>query len=210
MTEPNGPPRGARWLAAALGVLLALGASAQERTLMVLGDSLSTAYGFERERGWVSLLARRLERTHPGYRVVNASISGETTRAARARLPAALAQHRPDIVIIELGGNDGLRGIAPAQTRANLAAVIARLRAREIEVLLVGMRLPPNYGPRYVEAFEAVYPELAQRFGVPLVPFLLEGVATDPALMQADGIHPRARAQPRILANVWPHLEPLL
>lgn len=177
---------------------------------MVLGDSLSTSYGFERERGWVSLLAQRLERTHPGYRVVNASISGETTSGARARLPEALERHRPDVVIVELGGNDGLRGIPLAETRRHLDAILEMLRERDITVLLAGMQLPPNYGPRYTEVFANMYRELAADTGVALVPFLLEGVATDAALMQSDGIHPRARAQPRILANVWPHLEPLL
>ncbi len=177
---------------------------------MVLGDSLSTGYGFERERGWVSLLAERLERTHPAYRVVNASISGETTHGARARLAAALDRHQPDVVIVELGGNDGLRGIPLAETRRHLAAILETLRDRDIAALLAGMRLPPNYGPRYTETFAKMYRELAEEAGVALAPFLLEGVATDPELMQPDGIHPRAEAQPRILANVWPHLEPLL
>ncbi|NIR32813.1 MAG: arylesterase [Gammaproteobacteria bacterium] len=199
-----------RWLCALLAAALAVSAYGRERTLMVLGDSLSTGYGFERERGWVSLLAQRLERTHPAYRVVNASISGETTHGARSRLPAALERHDPDVVIVELGGNDGLRGIPLAETRRHLEAILDMLREGDAVTLLVGMRLPPNYGPRYTEAFEAMYRELARDAGVTLVPFLLEGVATDAQLMQPDGIHPQAQAQPRILANVWPHLEPLL
>jgi acyl-CoA thioesterase-1 len=198
------------WLAGALALLVVAGASAAAPTLMVLGDSLSSGYGFDPARGWVALLADRLQRSHPSYRVVNASISGDTTRGARTRLEDALERYQPAVVIVELGGNDGLRGLPLSETRANLAAMITVLHGRGIRVLLTGIRLPPNYGARYTEAFAAMYQELSERFDVALVPFLLEGVATDPHLTQEDGIHPRAEAQPRILSNVWPHLEPLL
>lgn len=177
---------------------------------MVLGDSLSTGYGFERERGWVSLLAERLERTHPAYRVVNASISGETTHGARARLAAALDRHQPDVVIVELGGNDGLRGIPLAETRRHLATILETLRDRDIAALLAGMRLPPNYGPRYSEGFFNLYAEVSESRKVSRVPFLMDGVALERSLMQDDGLHPNAAAQPYLLENVWPHLEPLL
>jgi len=172
----------------------------------VLGDSLSAAYGLPEEAGWVALLAGRL----PGDRVVNASVSGETTAGGLARLPALLEQWRPDWVLLELGGNDGLRGLPPAHTRNNLARMIELSRAAGAQVLLIGIRLPPNYGQAYVQAFERIYPELAESHDVPLVPFLLEGVATRPGLMQPDGIHPRAEAQPLMLENVWRTLAPRL
>jgi acyl-CoA thioesterase-1 len=177
---------------------------------MVLGDSLSSAYGMPLEGGWVALLGERLASHHPAYRVVNLSISGETTRGARARLPAALAKHRPDIVIVELGGNDGLRGFRLDETRKNLNEILRMVQASGAQALLVGMQIPPNYGPQYVTAFRSIYAELAQRFSVPLVPFLLAGVADQPERMQADGIHPRAAAQPLVLDNVWLHLAPML
>ncbi|WP_297528277.1 arylesterase [Thiohalobacter sp.] len=179
---------------------------ASARTLLVLGDSLSAAYGLPEAAGWVALLAGRL----PGDRVVNASVSGETTAGGLARLPALLEQWRPDWVLLELGGNDGLRGLPPAHTRNNLARMIELSRAAGAKVLLIGIRLPPNYGQAYVQAFERIYPELAESHEVPLVPFLLEGVATRPELMQPDGIHPRAEAQPLMLENVWQILAPRL
>lgn len=178
--------------------------------VLVLGDSLSAGYGIDPSRGWVALLERRLERRGEGYRVVNASISGDTTRGGVARLPLALDAHRPAVVIVELGGNDGLRGLDVAQMRANLSRMITLSRESGAEVLLVGMRIPPNYGRRYTEAFHAAYGELARKHRVALVPFMLDGVALDPALMQNDGVHPRVEGQPRILENIWPHLEPLL
>ncbi len=178
--------------------------------IMVLGDSLSAGYGIEVGEGWVQLLQRRLDERAPGYRVVNASISGDTTRGARARLPEALRRNNPAIVVVELGGNDGLRGLALDETRENLAAIVAAASRHGAQVLLVGMRLPPNYGPAYTGRFEAIFRDISTRFDVPLVPFLLEGVALDPALMQPDGIHPNARAQPALLEVVWPHLASLL
>ncbi|MBB3189599.1 GDSL-type esterase/lipase family protein [Halomonas cerina] len=196
----------AAWLL--LLLLLALPLSAAERpVLLVMGDSLSAGYGIEHEAGWVSLLSERLEGK---AQVVNASISGETSRGGAARLPDLLRQHAPDIVLIELGGNDGLRGLPPAQMRANLAGMIEASRAAGARVLLLGIDIPPNYGSAYREAFTGVFSGLAERFDVPLVPFLLDGVALDASLMQNDGLHPTAAAQPTILANVWPALAPLL
>lgn len=176
----------------------------------MLGDSLSAAYNMDVQQGWVALLQQRLKQRDLPYHVVNASISGDTTAGGLARLPRLLAEHRPQVVIVELGGNDGLRGLPPEETRRNLSAIVARARAAGAKVLLLGVELPPNYGTRFNERFRRVYREVAAEHGVPLVPFVLEGVATDPALMQPDGIHPNAAAQPRILENVWPLLAPLL
>ncbi|TCO81395.1 acyl-CoA thioesterase-1 [Plasticicumulans lactativorans] len=178
--------------------------------LLVLGDSLSAAFGIDTRSGWVSLLAERLAARGLDLRVVNASISGDTTAGGLARLPPLLAEHRPRVVVIELGGNDGLRGLPLPVVRGNLESLIRASRDAGARVLLLGMRIPPNYGPRYTEAFHTLYADLAQRYEVPLVPFFLDGVAAQPGLMQDDGIHPRAEAQPRLLDNVWPALEPLL
>lgn len=178
--------------------------------ILVVGDSLSSAYGIPVAEGWVARLQRRLEREGYPYRVVNASISGDTTGGGLARLDAALERHRPAWVLLELGGNDGLRGIMPRVTRDNLEAMVEQVRAAGARPLLLGIQIPPNYGPVYTRRFAAVFPDVAEAQGVPLVPFLLEGVAGDPALMQDDGIHPRAAAQGRILDNVWEVLAPLL
>ena len=197
-----------------VGCFLGLGsvprAVASAPIVMVLGDSLSSAYGMPLERGWVALLRQRLVHHRPTHRVVNVSISGETTRGARARLPAALAKHRPEIVIVELGGNDGLRGFRLEETRNNLTEILRMVQSNGAQALLVGMQIPPNYGPQYATAFRGLYADLAQQFAVPLVPFLLARVADRPDRMQADGIHPRAVAQPVILDNVWLHLAPML
>lgn len=180
-------------------------------TLLVLGDSLSAGYGFPLERGWVHLLRKRLEAEHPGqYRVVNASASGDTTGGGLARLPRLLAEHRPHLVFIELGGNDGMRGLPLEAIRANLLAMTEAVQKANATPVLLGMRIHPNYGPRYTEAFHAAYAEVAEATGAALVPFLLEGVATDPKLMQRDGTHPNADAQEKLLANVWEALAPLL
>lgn len=180
-------------------------------TLLVLGDSLSAAYGMPVERGWVALLAARYAAAAPmPPKIVNASISGETTRGGLERLPALLAAHRPDLVVLELGANDGLRGLPVADLEANLARMIELSQQAGARVLLLGMRIPPNYGPRYTERFHASYAGLAARYDVPLVPFFLDGVAGDPALVQDDGLHPRAEAQPRMLENIWPALDTLL
>jgi acyl-CoA thioesterase-1 len=176
----------------------------------VLGDSLSAAYGMRVEEGWVSLLQKRLTSQGYGYRVVNASVSGETTAGGLARLPRALELHRPSIVILELGGNDGLRGLSLEQMRQNLDTMIRRSKSAGAKVLLAGMRVPPNYGPTYTQKFYALYEDLARRHRVPLVPFLMQDVALDASLMQDDGIHPNARGQPVLLEAIWPVLKPLL
>ena len=178
--------------------------------ILVLGDSLSAGYGIDVRTGWVALLGQRLYQQGYPQTVVNASISGDTTAGGRARLPEALRRHHPQVVIVELGGNDGLRGLSLAQTRANLDGIIKTAKSAGAQVLLVGIYLPPNYGPEYTKKFHAIYGELAHQYQLPLVPFLLAGVALTPGLMQADGLHPRAAAQPRLLDNVWPYLEPLL
>jgi acyl-CoA thioesterase-1 len=178
--------------------------------ILVLGDSLSAAWGIGNGNGWVDLLAKRLEQRRLPYRVVNASISGDTTYGGLTRLPAALDRNRPAIVVIELGGNDGLRGLGLDKTRTNLARIIELVRTQGARPLLVGMHLPPNYGPAYTGKFHAIYHDLAASYQIPLVPFLLEGVATRPELMQGDGIHPRAEAQATMLDNVWPELEKMI
>ncbi len=194
-----------------LTLILANPASAASApSILVVGDSLSAGYGIEMREGWVTLLQQRLVKKGYPHTVVNASISGDTTSGGRARLPDALKRHRPQIVIIELGGNDGLRGLSLRETRANLDAMIKAAQSAGAQVLLVGIHLPPNYGPEFTGKFHAIYHDLARAHGTALVPFLLEGVALTPGLMQSDGIHPRAVAQPRLLENVWPFLEPLL
>lgn len=179
-------------------------------TLLILGDSLSAAYGLDQNEGWVSLLERRLAREGHPVRVVNASISGDTTGGALARLPAELERHRPSVVLIELGGNDGLRGLPLEQMRRNLADIIAACRARGARVALAGLRLPPNYGRAYTQGFERIYPELAREYGVTLIPFLLEGLDDGLEHFQSDAIHPDREAQAVILDTVWKHLRPLL
>lgn len=198
------------WLLALLLLLAAPGAHARPRVLVVLGDSLSAAHGIDVEQGWVALLGARLARREPPWRVINASVSGATTSDGRARIGGLLARDRPAVVIVELGGNDGLRGIPMDTMRANLEAIVRRVLAAGARVLLLGVRLPPNYGAAYNRSFAAVFAAVARSERVALVPFLLEGVGGVPALMQADGLHPRAVAQRRLLENVWPALEPLL
>lgn len=178
--------------------------------ILVFGDSLSAGFGIDHSRGWVSLLAQRLDQENFPHRVVNASISGETTAGGVSRLPAALDSHQPAIVILELGANDGLRGLPLEHLRANLEKLIAISRDSGARVCLVGMKLPPNYGSRYAQGFEDIYTQLAKKQRTARVPFLLEGVADRRELMQADNIHPTAEAQPRLLDNVWPQLLPLL
>ena len=173
-------------------------------TLLVLGDSLSAAYGIEQEEGWVHLLNERLDGE---VAVVNASISGETTSGGAQRLPDLLGQHEPQLVLLELGGNDGLRGLPPQQMRHNLADMIEASQAADAEVLLLGIDIPPNYGQAYRDAFTGVYRDLAEEYDIALVPFLLDGVALEDGMMQSDGIHPTAAGQPVILDNVWPELE---
>lgn len=184
--------------------------AAHAASLLVLGDSLSAAYGIDRDQGWVSLLQRRIETQHEGIEVVNASISGETTAGGRARIDGLVRRHRPDIVIVELGGNDGLRGLAIAQMAANLDHIITTAKAGGARVLLLGMRLPPNYGPTYTREFHETYRRLAERHRIALVPFLLEDIIGERDAFQPDGIHPTAAMQVRILDTVWPALQPLL
>jgi acyl-CoA thioesterase-1 len=179
-------------------------------TVLVLGDSLSAAYGLEQKQGWVTLLEQRLYSQCADCVVINASISGETTAGGRSRIESLLNRHHPDIVIVELGGNDGLRGLPLTEMYANLDAIIAAVKRHKAKVLLIGMRLPPNYGPAYTEKFQNVYQRLADKQHVPWVPFLLAGLENNRNLFQADDIHPVAEAQGVMLENVWPHLQALL
>ena len=184
---------------------------AETPVILVFGDSVSAGYGLTRvEQGWVALLQTRLKQQEYVYQVVNASVSGETTAGGLARLPRALMLHQPRIVILELGGNDGLRALPIAQMRTNLARMVDLAAAAGAKVLLLGMRIPPNYGPDYTEQFRSSYSDLARDKKLALVPFLLNDIALAPDLMQADGIHPNELGQPRLLDNVWPALKPLL
>ena len=176
----------------------------------MVGDSLSTAYGFAQARGWVALLAERLKRERLDYIVANVSISGETSSGGVARIGASLAKTKPAVVIVELGGNDGLRGLSVAQMKSNLATIIEESQRAGARVLLVGMRMPPNYGDAYAKAFEKVYAELAKEQQVALLPFLLEGFGDKAELFQPDRIHPTDTAQPMVMNNVWRALAPLL
>ncbi len=179
-------------------------------TALVVGDSISAAFGLETSQGWVHLLQQRLDDGEHEYQVVNASISGDTSAGGLARLPALLREHEPDIVIIELGGNDGLRGQPPAQLKRNLAAMAEQAQQAGAKVLLLGMRMPPNLGQRYTSAFADAFDSLAAEKDLPYVPFLLEGIGGVQGMMQADRVHPTAQAQELMLDNVWPVLEPLL
>lgn len=194
---------------AILGLLL-IGQMAQAGTVLVVGDSISAAFGMDTQQGWVHLLDERMRNEGFEHQVVNASISGDTSAGGAARLPALLAEHQPQLVILELGGNDGLRGLPPNQLQQNLASMIDASRGAGAKVLLLGMRIPPNYGERYTTAFAKVFDDVAAEKNVPLVPFLLEGVGGVTSLMQDDGVHPAVAAQPRLLENVWPTLKPLL
>lgn len=198
------------WRITAVVTLLLWAQGAVAGTLLVLGDSISAAFGLDTRQGWVSLLEQRLAAEGFDYQVVNASVSGDTSAGGLARLPTLLAEHRPDLLIVELGGNDGLRGQPPAQLQQNLAAMVQQAHKAGTRVLILGMKLPPNYGLRYTTAFADVFPQVAKEQDVALVPFLLEGAAGLPLMTQADGIHPTAAAQPRLLDNVWPVLKPLL
>ena len=187
-----------------------MGGASAAGTILVFGDSLSSGYGLPAGAGWVDLLQQRLERDKYDYKVVNASVSGETTLGGRNRIAAALARHRPEIVVLELGANDGLRGAAVETIRSNLAAIIHASRQRGARILLIGMQLPPNYGSGYVEKFRDLYASLARTERVAFVPFMLDGFAEDRAQFLPDGVHPGASVQSRILATVWNHLRPLL
>jgi acyl-CoA thioesterase-1 len=187
-----------------------LHANTVNKTIVVLGDSLSAGFGLEMRESWVSLLQQKLSAEGYGYQVVNASISGDTTSGGLARLPRVLEQQRPGIVIVELGGNDGLRGLPVQRLRANLQEMISLASDAGARVVLAGIQIPPNYGMAYARSFAEVYPQVAQENGVALIEFILEDVALDPKLMQADGIHPNAAGQPIILDTVWSVLAELL
>ena len=191
--------------------LTALPAIAAAPVILVFGDSISAGYGLPRvQQGWVALLQARLKDQGYGYQVINASVSGETTEGGLARLPRALKLHHPAIVVLELGGNDGLRALPVAQMRANLARMAELAEAEGAKVALLGMRMPPNYGPQYAAQFTQAFADLARDNKLPLVPFVLAGIALSSELMQADGIHPNEAGQPQLLDNVWPVLKPLL
>lgn len=196
------------WALAAFCVPAA--AATKTPSILVFGDSISAAYGIRPDQGWVSLLQQKLKTQGYGYEVVNASVSGETTAGGLARLPRALSVHRPSIVIIELGGNDGLRALPIAQMRSNLMRMVTLGVESKAQVLLVGMRMPPNYGAKYTQQFHAVFDDIARFYKIPLVPFLLNDVALKDDLMQSDGIHPNVAGQPKLLDTVWPSLRSLL
>jgi len=186
-------------------------ANADTSSILVFGDSISAGYGLAHvEQGWVGMLRAKLKGEGYGYAVVNASVTGETTAGGLARLPRALALHHPRVVILELGGNDGLRALPIDQMRTNLAKMVDLSVGSGAQVLLLGMRIPPNYGPEFTEKFSAAFADVAREKKVPLVPFLLNDVALSPSLMQADGIHPNELGQPKLLDTVWPRLRPLL
>ena len=201
-----------RQLCFLLALLLAsVSARAEAPVILVFGDSISAGYGLARvDQGWVELLKTRLKTQGYGYEVVNASVSGETTAGGLARLPRALDLHHPKIVILELGGNDGLRALPVAQMRENFTQMIGLATRSGAKVMLLGMRIPPNYGPQYTSQFEAVYGDLARADHVPLVPFLMDHIALQPELMQGDDIHPNLKGQPILLDNIWPALRPML
>lgn len=192
-----------RLLSALLAGCLTAVASLASADILIVGDSISAAYGIDKAEGWAELLAERVNEECPGMAVHNASVSGETTAGGAARLPALLERYSPAILVIELGGNDGLRGMAPAHMQSNLAAMVQQGRAAGAEPVLLGMKIPPNYGERYTELFERAFRQVADDEKVPLLPFFLDGVGGDASLMQEDGIHPLAAAQPRLLDNAW-------
>lgn len=198
------------WFLSAGLALMCMVQNAAAGTVLIVGDSISAAFGLDTREGWVALLEKRLKDQGFSDKVVNASVSGDTSAGGQARLPALLAAHKPQVVILELGGNDGLRGQPPQQLQQNLAGMIQQSKKAGAKVLLLGMRLPPNYGARYTTAFAEVFPKVATENDITLVPFLLEGIGGVPSMVQSDGIHPTAEAQPRLLDNVWPMLKPLL
>ena len=198
-----------RFVLLIMGILLSNTINAQDN-ILILGDSLSAGYGLKADQGWGFLLQERLQQEYPQYNIINESISGDTTANGLNRLPRALQRSQPAIVIIELGANDGLRGHALSFAKKNLQKIIQSIREQTAKILLLGMRIPPNYGKKYTQAFAALYPDLAEQHDLILVPFMLHGVAGKPAFIQDDRLHPNAKAQPLILDNIWPYLKPLL
>ncbi|ANE57097.1 MULTISPECIES: arylesterase [Methylomonas] len=188
-------------------VLSVLPICASAKSIVVLGDSISAGYGIEVQQGWVALLQKKIAARGFDYTIYNESISGDTTAGGLARLPPILVNHKPDILLLELGANDGLRGLSPEEMEANLAAIIGKSLQAGAKVILLAMKIPPNYGKRYVEMFYDIYPELAQEFKISYVPFLLEDIVLRPELMQQDGIHPNALAQPILADKMWKHLQ---
>jgi len=183
---------------------------AASNSILIYGDSLSAAYGIPQQLGWASLLQQRLEDQHYPYKVINASVSGETTSGGLSRLSATLNEHQPNIVILELGANDGLRGLPLTEMKANLAQIIEKSKKSGAKVLIIGMRIPPNYGPKYSQSFTQKYQQLSQEFKVPRVPFMLQGMENRLELIQDDGLHPNVQGQPIILENIWPQLKLIL
>lgn len=197
-----------RFLVALIVSLMSM--TAMAKSIVVLGDSISAGYGIEVQQGWVALLRHKLAEENVSYEIINASISGDTTAGGLARIDKILATHQPEIVLVELGANDGLRGLSPKLMKDNLAEITRRAQKAGAKVLLLSMRIPPNYGKRYTEMVYGVYPQLSEELGVPYMPFILEDVALVKELMQPDGLHPNAKAQPMIADKVWLHLQPLL
>lgn len=180
------------------------------KSIVVLGDSISAGYGIDVKQGWVALLQKKFNEQQLDYVISNESISGDTSAGGLARIDQALARHKPAIVLLELGANDGLRGLSPVEMKNNLIEMVKRSQKAGAKVLLLSMRIPPNYGKRYIEMFYNIYPQLSAELNIPYVPFILEEVALKPELMQADGLHPNALAQPTVAEKIWPYLQPLL
>jgi acyl-CoA thioesterase-1 len=197
-------------LLSVFGIVFQAAHADDQPLILILGDSLSAGFGMDAEDSWVNLLEIRLQEQGHSYRILNSSISGDTTQGGLARLPRLLDRYQPEFVIIELGGNDGLRGINPDVTRKNMALMIQKCQQSNAQVLLTGIKLPPNYGMAYLEKFESMYADLANEYGTLLVPFILEGVVFEPGMMQADGIHPSEQGQPVLLENIWKVLGPEL
>ena len=198
-------------IAVSVAVTALVATSAQAaQTIVIFGDSLSAAYGIQQNEGWVALLQNKLTQQNLDYKVVNASISGETTSGGLGRFKSMLSTHKPNIVVIELGANDGLRGLSVKEMQNNLTSMISQAKAMNAKVMLLGMRIPPNYGVQYTQQFSETYTNLAKKHDLPLVPFFLDGVAGNPSLVLDDGLHPKATAQTKLLENVWPMLEKIL
>ena len=193
-----------------IGMMVFFSTLTQAKSIVVLGDSISASYGFEVQHGWVTLLEQKLKSSHPDYTMINASISGDTTAGGLARLPLLLKQYQPEIILLELGANDGLRGMSLKVMQKNLSAIIKQSQKSGVRVLLLSMRIPSNYGKRYTDMFYNSYQKIAKKHNIPVVPFILEGVALDKSQMQQDGLHPNEKAQPIIANHIAPYLLPLL